>query len=249
MRLYPAVDLKEGRVVRLARGEMASAVVYASDPAAVAREFAAAGAEFLHVVDLDGAFAGRPVNDAALRAVVAAADLRVQAGGGIRTPERVAELLALGVERVVLGTAAARDQALVREALRRFGPERIVVGIDARAGRVCLEGWAEETDMTATELGRAMRALGVTTVVYTDIARDGMLAGPNIAATVRLTEETGLRAVVSGGVASLADLGRVFAAAAGGAAIDGVITGRALYDGAFTLAEALALGREGAAVC
>jgi phosphoribosylformimino-5-aminoimidazole carboxamide ribotide isomerase len=249
VRLYPAVDLKEGRVVRLARGKMDTATVYSSDPAQVAREFAAAGAEFLHVVDLDGAFAGQPVNDAAIRAIIAAAALRVQIGGGIRAPERVEELLALGAERVVLGTAAARDPKLVRGAVGRFGPERVLVGIDAREGRVCVQGWAEETDITASALGRAMRAVGVETMIYTDINRDGMLAGPNIEAAARLAEETGLRAVVSGGVASLADLRRVFAAAAGGAAIDGVIMGRALYSGAFTLAEALDLCREGATAC
>ncbi|MDR0433793.1 MAG: 1-(5-phosphoribosyl)-5-[(5-phosphoribosylamino)methylideneamino]imidazole-4-carboxamide isomerase [Gracilibacteraceae bacterium] len=249
MRLYPAIDLKEGRVVRLAQGKMEAATVYAADPALVAREFAAAGAEYLHVVDLDGAFTGRPVNDAALRAVVAAAGLKVQTGGGVRTLARVEELLALGVERVALGTAAARDPELVRTAARRFGPEHIVVSLDALNGRVRVEGWAAAGNIAATELGRAMRALGVETVVYTDIDRDGMLTGPNIEASVRLAAETGLRVIVSGGVSSLADLRRARAAAAGGAALAGVIMGRALYSGAFTLAEALALWREGEPAC
>jgi phosphoribosylformimino-5-aminoimidazole carboxamide ribotide isomerase len=249
LRLYPAIDLKEGQVVRLAQGKMEEATVYSGDPARVACDFAAAGAVFLHVVDLNGAFAGRPVNDESIRSIVTAAALRVQAGGGIRTLARVEELLMLGVERVVLGTAAVRDPDLVRAAVREFGPERVVAGIDAKGGRVCVRGWSEEADMTAAELGRAMREAGVETVVYTDIDRDGMMSGPNIEATARLTEETGLRAVVSGGIACLEDLRRVFAAAAGGAALDGVITGRALYSGAFTLAAALDAQREGAEAC
>jgi phosphoribosylformimino-5-aminoimidazole carboxamide ribotide isomerase len=249
VRLYPAIDLKDGQVVRLAQGKMETATVYAADPAAVAREFAAAGAEFLQVVDLDGAFAGQPVNDAALRAVVAAAPLKVQTGGGVRTLARAAELLALGVERVVFGTAAARDPELVWEAVRRFGPEHIVAGIDAQGGRVRAQGWGAEEGVAAAELGRIMRACGVVTAVYTDIARDGMLTGPNIEASARLAAETGLRVIVSGGVSALEDLRRVRAAAADGAGLDGVIVGRALYGGAFTLPEALSLWREGERAC
>ncbi|MGE0254785.1 MAG: 1-(5-phosphoribosyl)-5-[(5-phosphoribosylamino)methylideneamino]imidazole-4-carboxamide isomerase [Alphaproteobacteria bacterium] len=239
MILYPAIDLKGGQCVRLLRGDMAQATVYGDDPAAQARSFAAAGAQWLHVVDLDGAFAGQAVNGAAVRGILAAvAPLPVQLGGGIRDRAGIERWLDAGIARVILGTVAVRDPTLVRDAARAW-PGRVAVGIDARRGMVAVEGWAEETQMEAVDLARRMADAGVAAIIYTDIERDGALQGANVAATAALARACGVPVIASGGIGSLADIGAVKAEAASG--IDGVIVGRALYDGRVALAEALAL--------
>jgi phosphoribosylformimino-5-aminoimidazole carboxamide ribotide isomerase len=240
--LYPAIDLKDGTCVRLRRGEMDAATVYSDDPAAQARAWADAGCKWLHVVDLNGAFAGRSVNGAAVEAILKATDLPVQLGGGIRNRAAIERWLAAGVSRVILGSAAVSDPGLVREACRAY-PGRIAVGIDARDGRVATQGWAEISDLTAAELARRMSDAGVAAIIYTDISRDGTLAGLNVAATIRLAAEAGVPVIASGGVATLADLQALkeAEAAAPWVRIDGVIVGRALYDGRINLAAALAL--------
>lgn len=238
MIIYPAIDLKDGKVVRLLQGRMEDATVYADDPAVVAADFKVQGSDCLHVVDLNGAFAGKPVNDAAIKSIIRQADLKIQVGGGIRTLERIDELLAIGVTRVILGTAAVRDPKLVKEAVKRYG-EHIIVGIDATDGMVAVQGWAEKTDIKAEELGRAMKEAGVARIIFTDIARDGMLGGPNIAGTVKMAEATGLQIIASGGISVLQDLLNLKAQAAKGVSIEGAIVGKALYSGAFTLREAL----------
>lgn len=238
MKLYPAIDLKDGKVVRLLQGRMEDATVYSEDPAAVAADFMAKGTRYLHLVDLNGAFAGEPVNDGAIKTIVQNAPLQIQVGGGIRSLDRIEELLELGVARVILGTAAVREPELVREAVRKYG-EKIIVGIDARRGMVAVQGWAEGTDLQAEELGLAMKEAGVSRIIFTDISRDGMLSGPNIASTVKLAEMTGLKIIASGGISALQDLVNLKAEADRGIPIEGAIVGKALYSGAFTLAEAL----------
>jgi phosphoribosylformimino-5-aminoimidazole carboxamide ribotide isomerase len=247
LRLYPAIDLQAGQVVRLKQGKFEERTLYADDPSEVAKGFAAAGARYLHVVDLDGALQGEAVNGAAIRAIVRMTELRVQVGGGIRTLERMAELLASGVDRLILGTAAVRDPELFREALRRFGAERIVCGIDVKKGRVAVAGWLEETDLPEHEFGRQVKAAGAVTALYTDIARDGMLTGPNLAAAQAFGQKTGLNVLISGGVSDLSDLAAIRQARDCGAPFAGVIVGKALYTGAFTLAEALPLIENSAA--
>jgi phosphoribosylformimino-5-aminoimidazole carboxamide ribotide isomerase len=244
--LYPAIDLKDGACVRLLRGEMSAATIFNDDPAAQARDFAAAGFEWLHVVDLDGAVAGRPVNDAAVAAILAATDLPVQLGGGIRDAARIAWWLERGVRRVILGTVALRDPALVKAACRAH-PGRIVVGIDARAGRVAVEGWAETSEVTARDLALRFEDAGTSAIVYTDIDRDGALGGVNVEATAALAEALTTPVIASGGVASLDDLAALRARRASG--IAGVICGRALYDGRIDPRRALALLRGEAAPC
>jgi phosphoribosylformimino-5-aminoimidazole carboxamide ribotide isomerase len=226
--LFPAIDLKGGACVRLVRGEMASATVFNGDPAAQARSFAAAGFMWLHVVDLDGAFAGKSVNGDAVRSIREAVDLRIQLGGGIRDRAAIDYWLALGIGRVVLGTAALRDPELVRLAAREL-PGRIVVGIDARDGRVAVEGWAETSDVGAVELGKRFADAEVAAIVYTDIARDGALTGIDAAATAAFARQVGVPVIASGGVASLSDIAAL--AAHEGEGIAGAICGRALYDG------------------
>lgn len=238
MLLFPAIDLKEGKAVRLLQGRMEDTTVYADNPVEVAVGFEKQGAEYLHMVDLNGAFTGKPVNDEAIRKVVQSVSVKVQVGGGIRTIERVKELLELGVERVILGTVAVKQPKLVEEAVRRYG-EHVIVGIDAKNGLVAVQGWAETTEMKAVELGVAMKAIGVQSVVFTDISRDGMLQGPNIESTVQMAEKTGLSVIASGGISTLQDLQHLQAEAQKGIAIEGAITGKALYSGAFTLKEAL----------
>ncbi|HUF86023.1 MAG TPA: 1-(5-phosphoribosyl)-5-[(5-phosphoribosylamino)methylideneamino]imidazole-4-carboxamide isomerase [Thermohalobaculum sp.] len=237
MILYPAIDLKDGQCVRLLRGEMDAATIYGADPAAQARAFAAACCRWVHLVDLNGAFAGRPVNAAAVEAILAAVSVPVQLGGGIRDMATIEAWLGKGVARVILGTVAVREPALVREAARRF-PGRIAVGIDARAGRVAVEGWAETTGLGALDLARSFEDAGVAALIYTDIERDGALAGPNIEATAALARAVSIPVIASGGVSSLDDLAALKAC---GARLDGVVCGRALYDGRVELGEALAL--------
>jgi phosphoribosylformimino-5-aminoimidazole carboxamide ribotide isomerase len=230
--LYPAVDVQGGRVVRLRQGEAARATAYADDPVAVAEAFAASGARWIHLVDLDRAF-GRGDNRTLARRVLAAAKTQVQVGGGLRTAEAIEEMLTWGATRVVVGTRAATDPALVERLLRRHGAARLAVGIDAKDGRVAVRGWTEVFDLTPLELARRVHGQGATTVIYTDVARDGMLAGPDLDGA-RALAALGLDVIASGGVASLDDLRAV---RMGGLA--GAIVGRALYEGRFTLPEAL----------
>jgi phosphoribosylformimino-5-aminoimidazole carboxamide ribotide isomerase len=237
--LYPAIDLKDGRCVRLRRGEMDQATIYADDPAAQAIAWRDAGFRWLHVVDLNGAFAGRPVNAEAVTSILAAVDLPVQLGGGIRDMAGIERWLAAGVRRVILGSAAAKNPALVLEAGRTF-PDRIVVGIDARDGHVATEGWAETSTMRAAELALRFEDAGVAAIVYTDIGRDGMLSGLNLDQTIDLAAKLTTPVIASGGVGSLNDLAALRQVAVG-TRVQGVIVGRALYDGRVTAAEALAL--------
>ena len=234
MILYPAIDLKDGQCVRLVRGDMAAATVFNDDPAAQARAFEAAGCRWLHLVDLDGAFAGRAVNAAAVEAILSAVAIPAQLGGGVRDMAAIEAWLARGVARVILGTAAVRDPGLVRAAARAF-PGRIAVGIDARAGRVAVAGWAETTGIAARDLARAVEDAGVAAIVYTDIDRDGALAGPNVESIAALAGAVAVPVIASGGVASLGDLRALRDC---GAPLDGVISGRALYDGRIDPAEA-----------
>ena len=234
MILYPAIDLKDGQCVRLLRGQMDQATVFGNDPAAQARAFEAAGAEWLHLVDLNGAFAGRPVNAAAVEAILAAVSIPAQLGGGIRDLATIEAWLSRGLARVILGTVAVENPELVKAAAAAF-PGCIAVGIDARGGRVATRGWAEETDISATDLARRFQDAGVAALIYTDINRDGAMAGPNIAATLDLARAVQIPVIASGGVASIADLMALKATGA----IAGAISGRALYDGAIDLATAL----------
>jgi phosphoribosylformimino-5-aminoimidazole carboxamide ribotide isomerase len=241
MILFPAIDLKDGQCVRLKLGEMSEATVFNDDPAAQARAFEAQGFEYLHIVDLNGAFAGRPVNGAAVEAILAAVRMPVQLGGGIRDLATVEAWLAKGVRRVILGTVAVRDPALVKEAARAF-PGQVAVGIDAKGGKVAVEGWAETSELTATELARRFEDAGVAAIIYTDIERDGVLKGLNLPATAALAAETSIPVIASGGLASMADVEALLEP--GNARLEGAITGRALYDGRLDPAAALARIRE-----
>ena len=238
MIIYPAIDLKGGKCVRLQQGDMDRATVYGDDPAAVARSFRQKGAQWLHVVDLDGAFAGDPRNFDAIGAITAAAGVPVQLGGGLRTMERLRQAFGAGVGRAILGTAALEDEAFLWEAVAAYG-ERIAVGIDAKDGLVAVRGWAQTTGITPVELALRVKNAGVRTVIYTDISRDGMLSGPNFEATAALIDQTGLDVIVSGGVAELSHIIRSRQIGAAG-----VIIGRALYTGAVDLEEAIAAGGE-----
>jgi phosphoribosylformimino-5-aminoimidazole carboxamide ribotide isomerase len=236
--LFPAIDLKEGRCVRLVQGDMAQATVFNDDPAAQALDFERQGFAWLHLVDLDGAFAGRPVNAAAVDDILSRTTLPTQLGGGIRDMRTVEGWLARGVRRVIIGTAAVRDPEFVREAARLF-PGRIAVGIDARDGRVAVDGWAHLSEMSADDLGRRFEDAGVAAIVYTDIARDGVLKGLNIEATLALAHAVGIPVIASGGLASIEDVKRMLEPDC--AVLEGAITGRALYDGRLDPLEALAL--------
>ncbi len=242
MILFPAIDLKNGECVRLVRGDMAQATVFNSDPAAQAEAFADQGFEYLHVVDLDGAFAGQPMNAAAVERILANVKMKVQLGGGVREMRTVAGWLEKGVARVIIGTAALKDPDFVREAAR-LHPGRIAVGIDAREGRVAVEGWARQSEVSALDLGRRFEDVGVAAIIYTDIARDGVLQGLNIAQTVALAEALTIPVIASGGLASIEDVKRLLAPDC--ARLAGAITGRALYDGRLDPREALALIRAG----
>jgi phosphoribosylformimino-5-aminoimidazole carboxamide ribotide isomerase len=236
MILFPAIDLKDGACVRLLRGDMDSATVFNSDPAAQARAFEQAGFAWLHLVDLNGAFAGRPVNGDCVAAILAAVRIPVQLGGGVRDMACIENWLSLGVRRVILGTVAVSNPDLVREAARAF-PGRIAVGIDARGGKVAVEGWARTTEISAHELAARFADAGVAAVIYTDIERDGAMQGLNVAATAALANAVSIPVIASGGVTSVADLEALKAAQCPG--IEGVISGRALYDGRLDPSDAL----------
>jgi phosphoribosylformimino-5-aminoimidazole carboxamide ribotide isomerase len=226
MILYPAIDLKDGQCVRLLRGDMGAATVFNADPADQARRFAAAGFRWLHLVDLNGAIEGKPVNGAAVEAILAAVSLPAQLGGGIRDLGRIEEWLAKGVRRVILGTAALTDPGLVRAACRRF-PGGVAVGIDARGGKVATEGWVKTSETTALDLARAVEDAGAAAIIYTDIDRDGALQGVNVPATAALARAVETPVIASGGVAGLADIEALEAEGV----VAGVVIGRALYDG------------------
>lgn len=237
MILFPAIDLKDGTCVRLVRGEMDQSTTFNDDPAAQARKFAGAGFEWIHIVDLNGAFAGKPVNADAVAAIVGAVDLPVQLGGGIRSMDTIARWLETGVQRVILGTAALKDPDLVRRACEQY-PGRIVVGIDARDGRVAVEGWAETSEVKAPDLALRFENDGVAAIVYTDIDRDGAMQGVNVEATIDLAFALTTPVIASGGVRGMSDLRELKKKEDAG--IEGVISGRAIYDGRLDAAEALA---------
>ena len=241
MILFPAIDLKDGQCVRLKLGDMAQATVFNDDPAAQARSFEAQGFEWLHLVDPNGAFAGRPVNGAAVDAILASVKLPVQLGGGIRTMAQIEAWLAKGIRRVILGTVALRDPALVKEACRAF-PGRIAVGIDAKGGHVAVEGWAETSDLTAIALAQRFADAGVSAIIFTDIDRDGVLKGLNIGSTLELARAVPIPVIASGGLASMADIDRLLQPDC--RILEGAISGRALYDGRVDVAEALQRFRE-----
>ena len=234
MILYPAIDLKDGQAVRLVHGDMDRSTVFNDDPAAQAQSFVKAGCEWLHLVDLNGAFAGEPVNAAPVEAILAACDVPAQLGGGIRDMATIERWLGKGLARVILGTVAVENPTLVRDAARTF-PGQIAVGIDARDGRVATKGWAEETNVNATDLARSFEDAGVAAIIYTDINRDGAMGGPNIEATAALARAVSIPVIASGGVSSLNDLISLKKTGI----ISGAISGRALYDGAIDLTEAL----------
>jgi phosphoribosylformimino-5-aminoimidazole carboxamide ribotide isomerase len=240
MILFPAIDLKDGQCVRLVRGEMDQATVFNDDPAAQARAFESQGFAWLHLVDLNGAFAGRPVNGAAVDAILAAVGIPVQLGGGIRDMATIETWLGKGIARAILGTVAVRDPDLVREACRAF-PGRIAVGLDARGGRVAVEGWAETSDLSAPDLVARFEEAGVAAVIYTDIDRDGVLEGLNLEATVRLARATAIPVIASGGLSSIDDIRALLRPE--NTILEGAVSGRALYDGRLDAAEALALMR------
>ncbi|HKS19524.1 MAG TPA: 1-(5-phosphoribosyl)-5-[(5-phosphoribosylamino)methylideneamino]imidazole-4-carboxamide isomerase [Bradyrhizobium sp.] len=241
MILFPAIDLKNGQCVRLEQGDMARATVFNLDPAAQARAFAAQGFEYLHVVDLDGAFAGKPVNAHAVESMLKAVTMPVQLGGGIRDLKTVEGWLDKGVARVIIGTAAVRDPDLVKGAAKKF-PGRVAVGLDARDGKVAVEGWAETSQVTALDIARRFEDAGVAAIIFTDIARDGLLKGLNLDATIELAERVSIPVIASGGFASIEDVKALLEP--GARKLAGAIAGRALYDGRLDAAAALALIRK-----
>ncbi len=237
MILYPAIDLKDGNCVRLYKGDMGQSTVFSDNPAAQARAFQDAGCEWLHLVDLNGAFAGAPVNGDAVRAILAACDVPAQLGGGIRDMATIDYWIGQGIARVILGTVAVRDPDLVRKASQRH-PGKIAVGIDARAGMVAVQGWAETTDIMALDLAARFEDAGVAAIIYTDIDRDGAMQGVNVDATAALARAVNIPVIASGGVSSLDDLA---ALKASGAPLNGAISGRAIYDGKLDIAQAIEL--------
>ena len=241
MILFPAIDIRNGRCVRLTEGKFECETVFAEDPAEMAVRWADAGAEYLHVVDLDGALAGQSSNTEVIKKILAKVKIPVQVGGGIRTLANIEKMLALGVTRVILGSVAVRDPELVRAACQKF-PGQVVVGIDAKNGEVAVEGWGIGGGIGAVELAKKMAAVGVEHIIFTDISRDGMLSGVNVEATAELAKASGIKVIASGGVSSLADIKALQAHAADG--IEGCIIGKAIYTGALDLKEALAALKE-----
>jgi phosphoribosylformimino-5-aminoimidazole carboxamide ribotide isomerase len=240
MILFPAIDLKNGEAVRLQQGDMARATTFNRDPAAQAKAFAQQGFEYLHVVDLDGAFAGKPMNAVAVERILAAVDIPVQLGGGIRDHATIEAWLAKGVSRVIVGTAAVRNPLLVKEAARAYAA-RVAVGLDARDGKVAVEGWAESSELSALDVARRFEDAGVAAIIYTDVARDGMLQGLNLDATIGLADAVSIPVIASGGLASIEDVRGLLAPRA--RKLAGAIAGRALYDGRLDAAAALKLIR------
>jgi phosphoribosylformimino-5-aminoimidazole carboxamide ribotide isomerase len=238
--LFPAIDLKNGEAVRLEQGDMARATIFHREPAEQARAFAAQGFDYLHVVDLDGAFAGKPMNAAAVERILAAVRIPVQLGGGIRDHATIEQWLAKGIARVIIGTAAVRDPGLVKAAAKKF-PGRVAVGLDARGGNVAVQGWAETSELSALEIARRFEDAGVAAIIYTDIARDGMLKGLNLEATIALADAVSIPVVASGGLASIEDVRALLMPQA--KKLAGAIAGRALYDGRLDAAAALQLVR------
>ncbi len=236
MILYPAIDIKNGQCVRLRQGQFQHIEVYSNSPARIARLWESQGAEYIHIVDLDGALLGHSVNDEAIREIVENVDVKIQVGGGIRSIKDIDHKLSLGINRVIIGTKAVENPAFVKEAIHNFGSEAIVVGIDAKSGMVAIEGWEKVSNYNAVSLAIHMRELGVTNIVYTDIARDGMLQGPNILHTKEMVEATGLNIIASGGMSSLKDLERLKEIN-----VSGAIIGKALYENRIDLTEAIAL--------
>ena len=241
MILFPAIDLKNGQCVRLEQGDMARATVFNLDPAAQAKSFAAQGFEYLHVVDLDGAFAGKPMNAQAVETMLKTVTMPLQLGGGIRDLKTVEAWLAKGVARVIIGTAAVRDPELVKNAARKF-PGRVAVGLDARDGKVAVEGWAETSQVSALEIAQRFEDVGVAAIIFTDIARDGLLKGLNLDATLALADRIAIPVVASGGLASIEDVRAMLTPRA--KKLAGAIAGRALYDGRLDAAAALVLIRD-----
>lgn len=235
MQLYPAIDMKDGKCVRLTQGLFDNVKVYGDTPADMAALWVSQGATFLHLVDLDGALAGRSVNEPAIRAIAERVNVPLELGGGLRNAEAVRHMLKLGITRCIIGTRAAERPEFIKELIEEFGPERIVAGVDAKDGMVAVEGWEKTSDMTAVELCLKMKEYGVRHIVYTDIARDGMLTGPNVSYTKLLTEKTGLDVIASGGVSCLEDLQALYENG-----IQGAIIGKALYENRISLPEALA---------
>lgn len=240
MILFPAIDLKNGEAVRLQQGDMARATVFNSNPAKQAKQFEEQGFEWLHLVDLDGAFAGKPVNALAVASILKTVKLPVQLGGGIRNIKTVESWLAEGISRVIIGTAAVREPAFVKEAARKF-PGRIAIGIDARGGKVAISGWAEETQLEAVEVAKLFEGAGVAALIYTDVERDGMLQGLNLDSTIALAESVSIPVIASGGFASMNDVKALLEPRA--KKLEGAIVGRALYDGRIDAKEALALSK------
>ena len=240
MILFPAIDLKEGQCVRLIHGDMHQATVFNDNPAVQAREFESLGFDYLHVVDLDGAFAGRSMNSSAVEGILKSVSIPVQLGGGIRSMDNIEHWLDTGVSRVIIGTAAAKNPALVREAARAF-PGQVAIGLDARDGYIAVEGWAEKSEITAMDLARALEDAGVAALIYTDISRDGVMTGLNIEATLNLASSVSIPVIASGGLASINDIKRLLKPDCN--ILEGAISGRAIYDGRLDPHEALALIR------
>lgn len=242
MIIFPAIDLKEGRCVRLIQGKKEKETIYSERPAEVARFFQLEGAEWLHIVDLDGAFAGSPRNLGVIKAIAGQIDIPFQVGGGLRTEADVEKVLQAGANRAIIGTRALENPDFVRRLIDRFGPEKIVLGLDARQGMVAVKGWVEVSSVRAVDLAQQMRDRGVMRAVYTDVAQDGMLRGPNITATEEVAQASGLKIIASGGVASLDDIRKLKTLVPLG--IEGAIIGKAIYDGKIDLGEALQIAQD-----
>lgn len=234
MQLYPAIDLKNGQCVRLKQGEFKEITVYSDKPEEIAALWQEQGATYLHLVDLDGALAGHSVNEEVIRKIVNTVSIPVEIGGGIRSEEAIASMLSLGVARVIIGTKAVKQPEFIRDMIEKFGADRIVLGVDAKDGMVAVEGWETVSEITASDLCSRMKEYGIRHIVYTDISRDGMLSGPNVAYTKKLTDETGLDVIASGGMSSMEDLRQLYEAG-----VQGAIIGKALYEKRIDLSEAV----------